>query len=91
MPKFKKNPNPIRYKKPSGFKMRMGNSPLKNKDEVETKTRTRKNIFTGNTTVIETQEVDGVKRKIKTTYNKKGDIIKQKVVKKGGGEIKLGS
>ena len=26
MPTFKKNPNPIRYKKPSGFKMK---SPLK--------------------------------------------------------------
>ena len=61
----------------------------KTDEKVETKTKTRKNIFTGNRTVIETQNVDGVKRKIKTTYNKQGKIIKQVAVKKGGGKIKL--
>ena len=74
------------------FKMKkfsvFGNSPMK-QEKVDTKTKTRKNILTGNRTVIETQEVDGVKRKVKTTYNKDGDIIKQVAIKKGGGAIDL--
>ena len=76
----------FKMKKFSGF----GNSPMK-QEEVDTKTKTRSNIFTGNTTKIETQVVDNVKRKVKTTYNKDGNIVKQVVVKKGGGKIKLGS
>jgi len=77
---------PFKLKGFSGF----GNSPMK-QEKVDTKTKTKKNIFTGNRTVIETQEVDGVKRKVKTTYDKDDNVIKQVVVKKGGGEIKLGS
>ena len=77
--------------KNSGFKMKIKNSPFKNGDEVETKTKTRKNIFTGNKTIIETQNIDGVKRKVKTRYNKDGKVIKQTVIKTGGGEIKLKS
>ena len=76
----------FKMKKFSGF----GNSPMK-QEKVDTKTKTRKNILTGNRTVIETQEVDGVKRKVKTTYDKDDNVIKQVVVKKGGGEINLGS
>tara|TARA_R110002012_G_scaffold254896_1_gene434045 strand:- start:783 stop:1028 length:246 start_codon:yes stop_codon:yes gene_type:complete len=77
---------PFKLKGFSGF----GNSPMK-QEKVDTKTKTRKNILTGNRTVIETQEVEGVKRKVKTTYDKDGNIVKQVVVKKGGGEIKLRS
>ena len=77
---------PFKLKGFSGF----GNSPMK-QEKVDTKTKTRKNILTGNRTVIETQEVEGVKRKVKTTYDKDDNVIKQVVVKKGGGEIKLGS
>ena len=78
----------MRREPPTPFQLRSGNSPLKN-DKVNTKTKTRTNFFTGNTTVIETQEEDGVKRKKKTTYDKDGNVIKQKVIKKGGGKIKL--
>ena len=74
----------FKMKKFSGF----GNSPMK-QEKVDTKTKTRKNILTGNRTVIETQEVDGVKRKVKTTYTKDGDIIKQVAIKNGGGAIDL--
>jgi len=77
---------PFKLKGFSGF----GNSPMK-QEKVDTKTKTRKNILTGNRTVIETQEVEGVKRKVKTTYDKDDNVIKQVVVKKGGGEIKLES
>ena len=77
---------PFKLKGFSGF----GNSPMK-QEKVDTKTKTRKNILTGNRTVIETQEVEGVKRKVKTTYDKDDNVIKQVVVKKGGGKIKLGN
>ena len=49
----------FKMKKFSGF----GNSPMK-QEKVDTKTKTRKNILTGNRTVIETQEVEGVKKDI---------------------------
>jgi len=76
----------------SAFKMKgysyPGASPMK-KDEADTKVRTRRNIFTGGKTVIETQKENGVTRKIKTKYKKDGTIKKQTVIKKGGGGIKL--